>query len=110
MKCILCPARIVEFGGLHPTAVSQAHRRANPAGFEKAYITKEDVENAHVHSMIAYNNCRTNFPVAVRRGDLPVRRYLGRNRGCRGIGPAEPDRRLLQPWENITLRLHCQRV
>ena len=54
-------ARITEFGGIHPTAVSQAHRQLSPAGFSEPYIKKSDIKNGHVISMLSYNNCRTNF-------------------------------------------------
>lgn len=55
---------IAKFGGLHPTAVSQAHHWLNPAGFNEPFITKKDVKNAHIYVMAAYNNSRTNFPVS----------------------------------------------
>lgn len=55
---------IVTFGGLHPTMVSQAHHFLNPDGFEAPFIGRDDIRNAHIASMIAYNNCRTNFAVS----------------------------------------------
>lgn len=62
-SCVLAmsEARITEFGGIHPTAVSQAHRQLSPAGFDLPYIRKEDIQNGHIVSMLAYNNCQTNF-------------------------------------------------
>ncbi len=61
--CLLAlkEARIVEVGGIHPTAVSQAHRHLTPKGIELPYVSKEDMRNAHIASMILYNNCQTNF-------------------------------------------------
>ncbi len=57
----MAEAHIVSFGGLHPTAVSQAHHHLNPIDYTKPFIEKSDIKNAHITSMIAYNNCRTNF-------------------------------------------------
>lgn len=53
-------ARVVEFGALRPTAVSQAHHGIHPNGFEKAFAA-EAGPCAHVFWMLAYNNCQTNF-------------------------------------------------
>ena len=63
-SCVLAmnEARIMEFGGIHPTAVSQAHRHLNPAGYQEPYVSGRDMKNAHMVSMILYNNCQTNFP------------------------------------------------
>ncbi|MGI6744551.1 MAG: glycosyl hydrolase-related protein [Eubacteriales bacterium] len=61
-------AKIFEFGGLYPTAVSQAHHWLNPIGYTEQFIKKEDITSADVYSMIAYNNCRTNFP-ATQQGE-----------------------------------------
>ncbi len=57
----MAETHVVSFGGLHPTAVSQAHHHLNPAGFTEPFIQKSDIQNAYISSMIAYNNCRTNF-------------------------------------------------
>ena len=65
-------ARLFEFGGMHPTAVSQAHHQISPQGFTDSFITRDDIDNAHIYSMIAYNNCRTNFSV-VQQGDVICR-------------------------------------
>ncbi len=62
--CVLAmrEARVIEVGGIHPTAVSQAHRHLSPEGYDRPYITRQDISNGHLVSMILYNNCQTNFP------------------------------------------------
>jgi hypothetical protein len=63
LSCVLATteARITQFGGIHPTAVSQAHRQISPAGFDKPYVGREEITKGHIVSMPVYNNCRTNF-------------------------------------------------
>ena len=48
-------------GGLHTTEVSQAHHLINPIGFEKPFVKAEDIHDGHIYTLLAYNNCRTNF-------------------------------------------------
>lgn len=62
-------SHIVEFGGMHPTAVSHAHHWMNPEGYLKPFIKKEELQNSYIYHMIAYNNCRTNF-AAVQQGTV----------------------------------------
>lgn len=69
----MAEAHVLSFGGLHPTAVSQAHHHLNPVGFTDSFIRKKDIQNAHIDSMIAYNNCRTNF--AASQLDEVIYRY-----------------------------------
>lgn len=73
-SCLLAmnEARIMEFGGIHPTAVSQAHRHLSPAGVQEPYVSGRDMKNAHMASMILYNNCQTNFP-PVQQGEVVYR-------------------------------------
>ena len=61
--CVLAmsEARIMEFGGIQTTAVSQAHRQLSPAGFADPYVQRKDIHNGHIASILTYNNCRTNF-------------------------------------------------
>lgn len=69
---IMDEARIIEFGGIHPTAVSQAHRHLSPAGSQEPYVNGRDMKNACMASMILYNNCQTNFP-PVQQGEVIYR-------------------------------------
>ncbi|MBE6571678.1 MAG: hypothetical protein E7656_05490 [Ruminococcaceae bacterium] len=86
--CVLASdeARIIEFGGINTTAVSQAHHHLNPAGWEKPYITRQDISNSHIASMILYSNCQTNFPF-VQQGEVIYRYSLttGKNVDCEGF-------------------------
>lgn len=59
----------VFFGGLHPTAVSQAHHMINPEGFEREFVSAEEISSGQVYVMLAYNNCRTNFAMT-QQGDV----------------------------------------
>lgn len=61
--CLLAlkEARVIEVGGIHPTAVSQAHRHLTPKGIEIPYVSKKDMKKAHIASMVLYNNSQTNF-------------------------------------------------
>ena len=71
MKILVCPtdSLIVELGGLWPSAVSQAHHGVHPVDFEKPFVCKKDIEKGHVYSLLAYNNCRTNFSLS-QNGEL----------------------------------------
>lgn len=54
---------VMAFGGLHVTEVSQAHHGVTPKDFEKPFVGPKDLSDGYVYSMLAYNNCRTNFAV-----------------------------------------------
>jgi len=56
-------SHIMEFGGLWPVAVSQAHHGQHPDDFKRPFITKEDEKNGYMYSMLSYNNTITNFSV-----------------------------------------------
>lgn len=53
----------VLFGGLHPTAVSHAHHHWHPEGYCDPFLSEEELTSSRLYSMIAYNNCRTNFAI-----------------------------------------------
>ena len=55
-------APVVEFGGLWPGYVSQAHHGATPPGYGHPVLTQpEQFERGHLYSYLAVNNFRTNF-------------------------------------------------
>jgi hypothetical protein len=55
-------APVVEFGGLWPGYVSQAHHGARPSGYGDAFLSSPaQLEKGHLYSYLAVNNFRTNF-------------------------------------------------
>ncbi|MEP7355621.1 MAG: glycosyl hydrolase-related protein, partial [Anaerolineales bacterium] len=55
-------APVVEFGGLWPGYVSQAHHGATPPGYGQPFLSRADqFEKGHIYSYVMDNNFRTNF-------------------------------------------------
>jgi len=55
-------APIVEFGGLWPGYVSQAHHGVTPPGYGHEFLRHPDqFEHGHLYSYLMVNNFRTNF-------------------------------------------------
>ena len=63
-------AHLVEFGGLHPTVVSQAHHGVKPPDFLPAFVS--EITKGHMYSFVINNNFRTNMPHA-QLGDILFR-------------------------------------
>jgi len=57
----LCPleAHLVEFGGLWPCYVSQAHHGFTPPDFGRPFVKPEELRNAHLYSFLLASNFRT---------------------------------------------------
>ncbi|MBN1342324.1 MAG: hypothetical protein JXQ73_06570 [Phycisphaerae bacterium] len=54
-------AHIVEFGGLWPCYVSQAHHGVTPVGFRGPFVRRDQVTRGHMYSFVIDTNFRTNF-------------------------------------------------
>jgi hypothetical protein len=55
-------APVVEFGGLWPGYVSQAHHGARPPSFDHEFLRDPaQLEKGHLYSYVMVNNFRTNF-------------------------------------------------
>jgi alpha-mannosidase len=74
MSVILAPveAHLVEFGGLWPCYVSQAHHGATSSEFGRPFVTEDDFSKGHMYSFVTDTNFRTNFK-SVQYGDLLFR-------------------------------------
>ena len=65
----------MEFGGLWPCRVSQAHHGMTPPDFEKPFIRPDQVVRGHIYSFVMDSNFRTNFQ-PVQQGDMLFRYSL----------------------------------
>ena len=90
-------AHLLEFGGLHPCYVSQAHHGVTPADFGRPFAGPDDMAKGHLYSFVLDSNFRTNFQ-ATQQADLLFRYALtsqpgdwrtGRSRDF-GWGAANP--------------------
>ena len=73
-------SHLLEFGGLWPCYVSQAHHGATPAGFGQPFVKPEQVTKGHMYSFVLDSNFRTNFQ-PVQQGDILFRYSLTSNKG-----------------------------
>ena len=62
-------AHLVEFGGLWPGYVSQAHHGVAPPGFGHAFLEPCELSKGHIYSYVLDSNFRTNFHPA-QQGDM----------------------------------------
>jgi alpha-mannosidase len=96
---VLAPldAHMMEFGGLHPCYVSQAHHGVTPSDFGRPFAGPDDMTRGHLYSFVLDSNFRTNFQ-ATQQADLLFRYALtaqpgdwhsGRSRDF-GWGAANP--------------------
>ena len=68
-------AHLMEFGGLWPCRVSQAHHGMTPPDFEKPFIGPDQIIRGHMYSFVMDSNFRTNFQ-PVQQGDMLFRYSL----------------------------------
>ncbi len=71
-------AHMVEFGGLHPTVVSQAHHVVAPVDYLGDFT--EEMKKGHMYSFVINSNYQTNFPPS-QLGDILYRYSITTNRG-----------------------------
>lgn len=65
-------SHIMEFGGLWPTYVSQAHHGIDPPGYGSPFIRPEEVTNGYIYAFVMSSNFRTNFQ-PVQQSDILFR-------------------------------------
>ena len=84
-------SHLLEFGGLWPCYVSQAHHGFTPPGFGREFVTAEQLTKGHMYAFVMDSNFRTNFQ-PVQQGDMLFRYSLTSSAGattngrCRDFG------------------------
>ena len=71
-------AHLVEFGGLHPCYVSQAHHGATPPNFGAEFV--KEMTKGYMYSFVIDSNFRTNFQ-ATQLGDILYRYSITTHKG-----------------------------
>ena len=71
-------AHLVEFGGLHPCYVSQAHHGATPPNFGTEFV--KEMTKGYMYSFVIDSNFRTNFQ-ATQLGDILYRYSITTHKG-----------------------------
>ena len=84
-------SHLMEFGGLWPCYVSQAHHGLTPPGFGQPFTTAEQMSKGHIYAFVMDSNFRTNFQ-PVQQGDMLFRYSIASHEGdwrkgnCRDFG------------------------
>ena len=65
-------SHLLEFGGLWPCYVSQAHHGIDPAGYGAAFVKPGQISNGHMYAFVMNSNFRTNFQ-PVQQSDILFR-------------------------------------
>ncbi len=73
-------AHLVEFGGLWPGYVSQAHHGVTPPYFEHEFLKPGDITKGHIYSYVINSNFRTNFQ-PTQQGDMLFRYSIATHEG-----------------------------
>jgi alpha-mannosidase len=73
-------AHLVEFGGLWPCYVSQAHHGVTPPDFGSDFVKPEELTKGHMYSFCLASNFRTNFQ-PVQQGDMLFRYSITTHKG-----------------------------
>jgi len=73
-------AHLVEFGGLWPGYVSQAHHGFTPPYFEHEFLKPGDLTKGHIYSYVIDSNFRTNFQ-PTQQGDMLFRYSITTHEG-----------------------------
>jgi hypothetical protein len=73
-------SHLLEFGGLWPCYVSQAHHGVTPAGFGQPFVKPEQVTKGHMYAFVLDSNFRTNFQ-PVQQADILFRYSLTSSKG-----------------------------
>ncbi len=90
-------SHLLEFGGLWPCYVSQAHHGVTPPGFGRPFVGAEQMTKGHVYAFVIDGNFRTNFQ-PVQQSDILFRYSLTSHAGpqplseCRDFGWAAHNR------------------
>jgi len=89
LSCI--DSHLLEFGGLWPCYVSQAHHGVTPPGFGREFVKESQLTKGHMYSFVLDSNFRTNFQ-PVQQGDMLFRYSISTHKGgwkegrCRDFG------------------------
>jgi alpha-mannosidase len=84
-------SHLMEFGGLWPCYVSQAHHGLTPPNFGQPFATAAQMTKGHVYAFVLDSNFRTNFQ-PVQQGDMLWQYSLTshegdwKKAGCRDFG------------------------
>lgn len=70
LSCI--DSHLLEFGGLWPCYVSQAHHGVTPPGFGSEFVKQSQLTKGYMYSFVLDSNFRTNFQ-PVQQGDMLFR-------------------------------------
>jgi len=73
-------SHLLEFGGLWPCYVSQAHHGVTRPGFGRPFVRPEELSRGHIYAFVLDSNFRTNFP-PLRQGDLLFRYAIASHKG-----------------------------
>ncbi len=73
-------SHMLEFGGLWPCYVSQAHHGATPPDYGNPFVKAEDVKKGHMYSFVLNSNFRTNF-ASTQQGNLLFRYSITTHKG-----------------------------
>ncbi len=73
-------SHLLEFGGLWPCYVSQAHHGVTPPDFGRDFVKRGEVTKGHMYSFVIDSNFRTNFQ-PVQQGDMLFRYCLTTHAG-----------------------------
>jgi hypothetical protein len=73
-------SHLVEFGGLWPCYVSQAHHGVTPPDFGKKFVTSDNLTKGHMYSYIINSNFNTNFR-ATQQDDMLFRYSIITSKG-----------------------------
>jgi hypothetical protein len=89
LSCI--ESHLLEFGGLWPCYVSQAHHGVTPPGFGREFVKPSELTKGYMYSFVLDSNFRTNFQ-PVQQGDMLFRYSIRTHQGgwkegrCRDFG------------------------
>jgi len=73
-------SHLLEFGGLWPCTVSQAHHGVTPADFGRAFVKPDELTKGYIYSYVMDSNFRTNFQ-PVQQGDMLFRYAITTHKG-----------------------------
>ena len=73
-------SHLLEFGGLWPCYVSQAHHGVTPPDFGRPFVQAEELTKGHMYAFVLDSNFRTNFP-PLQQADLLFRYAITAHKG-----------------------------
>jgi len=73
-------SHLLEFGGLWPCYVSQAHHGVTPPDFGTEFVKQDDLKNGYMYSFCLDSNFRTNFQ-PTQQGDMLFRYSITTHKG-----------------------------